>query len=173
MLTITLIVAIIICLLAMHQMKVNSESSTAALKQQVESIQHNNSIEQNKLYDEIHHLQAQVEQEKKKNEVVVSQRKSSECRTGLILETMAPILKLFENHNLKEIRWLGSPLDYIAFDFSEEDPKITFLEIKTGSSIENKRQKLIKNMIKTGRVYYEQIRINDKGITSKIEENVE
>lgn len=63
------------------------------------------------------------------------------------------------------MHFLGNPIDYVVFDFDEG--KITFLEVKSGNSKPNKRQKTVKNLIKTGRVYYEELRINEKGIKTK------
>ena len=64
------------------------------------------------------------------------------------------------------MHFLGNPIDYIVFDF--DDGKITFLEVKSGNSKPSKRQKIIKNIIKSGRIAYEEIRINERGVRTKV-----
>lgn len=111
-----------------------------------------------------------LEEERAKNGLVLSQRKSSETRLGQISENLAPFLEGFQ-HDPKDCRFLGSPIDIIAFNFNNES--IHFIEVKTGGAKESKRQKIIKNAIKCGRVYYEQLRISEKGVISKQEKNNE
>lgn len=115
-------------------------------------------------------LQEELGQEREKNRTLLSQKKSSETRLGQISEHLVPFLENC-NHDAKNMHFLGNPIDYLVFDFDE--PKIVFLEVKSGNSKPSKRQKLIKNMIKTGRIYYEEIRINQKGVTNKTVGNEE
>lgn len=103
-----------------------------------------------------------------KNKEIVSQRKSSETRLGQTTEHLLPFLEQFQ-HDVKDVRFLGSPIDLIAFDF--EKPSITFIEVKTNNAKESKRQKIIKNAIKAGHVYYEKMTLNTKGLKIKKEEN--
>lgn len=112
--------------------------------------------------------QDELGKEREKNKNLLSQKKSSETRLGQISEHLVPFL---ENcpYNPKDLHFLGNPIDYIAFDFDEG--KVVFLEIKSGNSKPSKRQKLIKNLIKTGRVFYDEIRINEKGVRHKKIEN--
>lgn len=112
---------------------------------------------------------AAFRQEKERNDKVVSQKKSSETRIGQITEHLVPFLEKFK-HDPKEVRFLGSPVDLIAFNF--EEPSITFIEVKTGNAQESKRQKTIKNIIKAGHVYYEVMRVNPKEVKVKTEENI-
>ena len=49
-----------------------------------------------------------------------------------------------------------------------DEGAITFLEVKSGNSKPSRRQKTVKHIIRSGRIFYEEIRINEKGIKSKI-----
>lgn len=109
-------------------------------------------------------------QEKDKYSKLLSQKKSSETRLGQISENLVPFLSGCP-YNPKDMHFLGNPLDYIVFDLDEG--KLIFLEVKSGNSRPSKRQKMIKNLIQTGRVYYEELRINEKGVKIKESKNVE
>lgn len=120
--------------------------------------------------DELFRTQAQLGDEREKNKKLLSQKKSSETRLGQISEHLIPFLRNCP-YDPKDLHFLGNPIDYVAFDFDEGS--ITFIEIKSGNSRTSKRQKTVKNIIKTGRVYYDEIRINEKGITVKGRDNGE
>jgi len=110
-------------------------------------------------------LEEQLGEEREKNRTILSQKKSSETRLGQISEHLVPILANCR-HNPKDMHFMGNPIDYLVFDFDEG--KITFLEVKSGNSKASKRQKTIKNIIKSSRVEYEEMRINEKGVRSKV-----
>lgn len=112
----------------------------------------------------------EIEEEKEKNKVVISQKKSSETRLGQMTEHLVPFLDGFP-YDPKDCHFLGMPIDYLVFDFDAGE--ITFVEIKTGNARESERQKKIKNIIKTGKVYYSKIRINEKGMKIQEEKNNE
>lgn len=111
------------------------------------------------------HVQEELGQEREKNRTLLSQKKSSETRLGQISEHLVPFL---ENctHDPKNMHFMGNPIDYCIFDFDQGS--ITFLEVKSGNSKPTKRQKIVKNIIKTGRVFYEEIRINEKGVKNRV-----
>lgn len=92
-------------------------------------------------------------------EKVLSQKKSSEVRTGKITEVLAPLLDTFpvdvQKHGTSTV-FLGQPVDYIHFD---PDEGVTFIEIKSGNSELSKQQQKIKECIKDGAVYWEELRI--------------
>lgn len=113
---------------------------------------------------QLEEITGKFDKEKIRNDVVISQKKSSETKLGQISEQIAPFLEGY-NHDPKETRFLGSPIDLIAFNFAK--PAITFIEIKTGDAKESKRQKIIKEAIRQGKVYYEQMRINNNGVNVK------
>ena len=63
--------------------------------------------------------------------------------------------------NPDEIVFIGSPIDLISFTDidSKDDISIDFLEIKTGNSTLNKKQKLIKEAILSKRVYFKTVQL--------------
>lgn len=106
--------------------------------------------------------------EQEKNKEIISQKKSSETRLGQVTEHLVPFLEDCR-HDPKNMHFLGQPVDYIVFDFDQGE--ITFVEVKTGNAKESHRQKTIKNIIKSGKVFYETMRINAKGVVTKKQEN--
>lgn len=113
---------------------------------------------------EMDKLQEGLDDERIKNSEILSQKKSSETRLGMISEHLVPMLAHFP-YNPEDAHFLGQPVDYIIYDLDQG--KIVFLEVKSGNSKLSKRQKIIKNIIQQGRVFYEEIRINEKGIKVK------
>ena len=109
-----------------------------------------------------------LQEQLNKNTEILSQKKSSETRLGQISEHLIPFLEECP-YDPKNMHFMGNPIDYLIFDFDEGS--ITFLEVKSGNSKPSKRQKMIKNMIKDGHVYYNEIRINEKGVKAKVVEN--
>jgi predicted Holliday junction resolvase-like endonuclease len=108
--------------------------------------------------------QKQLETEKERNREVLSQKKSSEVRLGFAAEQLVPFLSVCP-FNASDLRFLGSPIDLVAFDLDAGE--ITFIEVKTNNSKLSKRQKIIKNIIKQGRVNYAEIRVDTKGAKFK------
>jgi predicted Holliday junction resolvase-like endonuclease len=98
-------------------------------------------------------LQSQLNDEINRNAKVVSQSKSSQVRLGGIVETLAPFM--MEGYDHKRMRFLGNPIDLIAF----EEHGIYFIEIKSGDSKMSKGQKHIKKLIEAGKVYFKDFRI--------------
>jgi len=86
--------------------------------------------------------------------------RSSKILSGKTLEKLVPFLKNF-NHSPHDVRWLGDPVDLIVFDgVSEDNPqKITFVEVKFGKSELTEKQKKIRQIVKEGKVFWEEIRI--------------
>lgn len=117
---------------------------------------------------DLFNLQDELGSEREKNRNLLSQKKSSETRLGQISEHLIPFLATCP-YDPKNLHFLGNPIDYIMFDFDEGT--IVFLEVKSGNSKPSKRQKTIKNIIKSGRIFYEELRINEKGIKLKRKEN--
>ena len=91
------------------------------------------------------------------NEKILSQKKSSEVRTGQIAEQLAPFVTDF-GHDPKKAHFLGQPIDYIIF----EETGIVFKEIKSGGAQLNATQKLIKQLIQDKKIYWEEMRIDGK-----------
>lgn len=114
--------------------------------------------------------QNELGDEREKGRTLLSQKKSSETRLGQISENLVPFLTGCR-HDPKNMMFLGNPLDYLVFNLDEGE--IIFLEVKSGNSKPSKRQKTIKNLIQSGRVYYEELRVNEKGVKTKSFKNVE
>ena len=86
---------------------------------------------------------------------ILSQKKSTEVRTGYLIEKVSPFLKQFP-YEPQKTTYLGMPIDYICFD----EDKITFIEIKSGNARLTKKQKEIKNLVTQKEVYWDEIRIS-------------
>lgn len=86
-------------------------------------------------------------------------KKSTEVRTGQLVEAWAPFLNEFE-YDKKNAHFLGNPIDYVIFDKKEGVvDSIVFLEIKTGGSKLSKVQREIKKAISQGKVKFEEMKI--------------
>lgn len=86
---------------------------------------------------------------------LLSQKKSSEVRLGQISENLAPFLKDFK-YDPKKTHFMGMPIDYIIF----EEDQIIFLEIKSGKAQLSTKQRHIRDLIKEGKVIWDEMRIN-------------
>jgi predicted Holliday junction resolvase-like endonuclease len=86
--------------------------------------------------------------------------KSRAVTLGKVTEHVVPFLPGFQ-HNPKDARFIGAPVDFIIFDGLDEGEvqRITFVEVKTGSSSLNKRERQIRNVVKQRSVEWEEIRI--------------
>jgi predicted Holliday junction resolvase-like endonuclease len=86
--------------------------------------------------------------------------RSSKILSGKALEKLVPLLKDF-NHSPHDVRWLGDPIDLVVFDgASKNNPeKITFVEIKYRKGELTEKQKKIKQVIKEGKVFWEEIKV--------------
>jgi hypothetical protein len=91
---------------------------------------------------------------------ILSQKKSSEVRLGQIAEHLVPFVAGFR-YNPKDAKFLGMPIDYIVF----AEDKVVFLEVKTGGARLNKTQQRIKEQIESGKVVWEEFRLEAKGAT--------
>lgn len=96
------------------------------------------------------------------NKIILSQKKSSETRTGQIAEQLAPFLVDFP-YNPKQAHFLGMPIDYIVF----ADDKVVFLEVKSGNAQLSSRQRQIKALVEQGKVEWAEFRI--KGVSQNAE----
>jgi predicted Holliday junction resolvase-like endonuclease len=99
-------------------------------------------------------LQEKLSEQQELKAKVVSQKKSSEVRLGHIAETLAPFLDQFE-FEPEQCSFLGQPIDYISFGNEE----ITFIEVKSGNSQLNSKQRHIRNLVKDKKVNWKEIRI--------------
>lgn len=120
------------------------------------------------LTKQIEHLEQDLKVSTENNKKILSQKKSSETRLGQIGEHLVPFLEGC-SYDPKQMHFLGNPIDYLIFDLDQGE--LVFLEVKTGNSKASKRQRTIKNIIKSGNVFYEELRINQKGVTVKREDH--
>ena len=88
------------------------------------------------------------------NRVLVSRNQSLSTRYGKMTEQFMPFLKDYP-YDGRNFRFLGSPVDGIQF----EDDRIVLVEFKTGDSRLSEKQNRIKELVKKGRVFFEEIRI--------------
>ncbi len=95
------------------------------------------------------------ERERIKRDVL---EKSRAVIKGKVSEQILPLLPFFD-YNLADVRFLGSPVDYIVFDgytrVKEEgkgEIKIVFLEVKRKGSKLSKVQKQLKESVEKKRV---------------------
>jgi len=122
------------------------------------------------LQEDLFKTQEDLGLEREKSRSILSMKKSSETRLGNITENLVPILQGLP-YDSQNLRHLGTPIDYLYFNF--DDAEVVFIEVKSGNSKTSKRQKLIKNAIKAGKVYFEELRVNEQGVTVKRTKNNE
>lgn len=83
-------------------------------------------------------------------------QRSQAVTMGKVTEHLVPHLPNFQ-FNPKDARFIGSPIDFIIFDgLNEVEEKqireVVFLEIKTGASALTRRERLVRDAIRAGRV---------------------
>jgi predicted Holliday junction resolvase-like endonuclease len=145
------------------EIRVHSVTATANKKENCDLLEKYDKIEKENV--DLHEL---LKGEQDKNSTVLSQKKSSEIRIGQVAEHLIPFLSKCK-YDPKSMHFQGNPIDFIVYDLDQAE--VVFLEVKTGNSKLSKRQKTIKNIIKAGKVYYEEIRISPKGVRVKREKN--
>lgn len=111
---------------------------------------------------------AQLEQSflaiQEKNKSLLSQKTSQSVRMGEISENLLPLLSGLP-YDPRNLHHLAKPIDFIYFSYDgTEGPEITFVEVKSGGARESTRQKLIQKIIKEGKIHYDLVQINEKGI---------
>lgn len=111
-------------------------------------------IKEEKLLLNLSDLEKKLEEETENRKKVLSQKKSSEVRLGSIAETLAPFLDQFD-FDPENCTFLGKPIDYISFG----DDEITFIEVKSGKSQLNSKQRYIRDQVKSKLISWKEIRI--------------
>lgn len=101
---------------------------------------------------------------KNKNEKKIREdatKRSDLTLSGKVAENLAPLTNKL-NHDLTNLRYLGSPVDYIAFDNygKKGETKIYLIEIKTGNSKLSNNQTNLKKTVKEDKVFWETIRFD-------------
>lgn len=111
-------------------------------------------IREKDLTEKLLRLETKLTEETEARKKITSQKKSSEVRLGNIAETLAPFLDQFE-FDPENCTFLGKPIDYISF----ADDEITFIEVKSGKSQLNSRQRHIRDQVKAKLISWKEIRI--------------
>ncbi len=78
---------------------------------------------------------------------------------GLVHEQLLPILPDFP-FNPKDARFLGSPVDLVIFDGLDAGQlqRIVFIEVKTGGAGLSKRERQLRDVVRAGRVSWQEMR---------------
>jgi len=84
-----------------------------------------------------------------------SRKQSMSTRYGQISEQWLPLMESFP-YDPKQFRFLGSPIDGIAFN----EDKIVICEFKFSNSKLSKKQKAIKKLVEDGKVEWKEFRMN-------------
>lgn len=108
--------------------------------------------------DSQQHVTELIEQKR----LLLHQKKSSEVKTGAIVEQLASFLEDFP-YPEDEIKGLFQPVDLIVFRENE----VVFVEVKSGDSQLSDKQRKIRDMIEAGKVRFEVHRVNGKGYKIK------
>lgn len=90
------------------------------------------------------------------------QKISADVKMGQKSENLAPFLDEFP-YPAECVRGLFNPIDLIAFT----DDEVVFVEVKSGAAQLSEKQRRIRDNIKAGRVRFEVVRMNEKGVTIK------
>jgi predicted Holliday junction resolvase-like endonuclease len=105
---------------------------------------------------------ARVELDRWRQAEIVSIRSQAIAQSGSVIagrvgEIISPYMSEFK-YNPKDIRFVGSPIDYVVFDGMEdgEVKRIIFLEVKTGKGVLSTRQRQIRNVLHSGRVEWDE-----------------
>ena len=109
------------------------------------------------------HAALQLSQWKQENERAIRKdaiERSRAMTVGKVTEHVAPFLLDFQ-HNFKDVRFLGTPVDFVVFDGLDAGAveKITFIKITTEASPLLRRERLIREAITRGAVAWEELRL--------------
>ena len=98
---------------------------------------------------------------------VLHQKKSSEVRLGKVAENMAPFFDAWP-YDPNNFRFLGNPIDGIQFT----EDSVVFIEIKSGKAKLSNSQKLVKDLVKRGKVEFATFRVDSTGCLLKVEDSM-
>ena len=133
---------------------INLENSQQTLTIECNNLKQVNSNLETESLNKIKILSDQLDTISEQKKKITSQKKSSEVRLGHIAETLAPFLDQFQ-FDPETCVFLGKPIDYISFG----DDEITFIEVKSGKSQLNSRQRHIRDQVKSKLINWKEIRI--------------
>ena len=110
----------------------------------------------------INNLKENYDKAEKELSDLKSQQQSKSVRLGLISENVLPFHEDFK-YNVKDLVPMFRPIDYVVF----AEDEIVFLEIKVGTSQLSDKQRKIRSLIDSGKVRFEEHRINESGYSVK------
>ncbi len=143
-------------LLSINEKNLQIERATSAAEHLLEKVSENTVALENR-EGIIAGLQTTLEYEQGQYAKLISQKKSSEVRLGRISEQLSPFLDDYPR-DPRTARFIGDPLDFVHFD----PTGITFVEVKSGKSQLSKKQRMIRDHIKDGKVEFVLYRIEGK-----------
>lgn len=132
----------------------NLQSNFSQERQTLKEAKLESQAKEEKLLKDFAEIENKLLEETANRKKVTSQKKSSEVRLGGIAETLAPFLDQFD-FDPENCTFLGKPIDYISF----ADDEITFIEVKSGNSQLNKKQRHIRDQVKAKLVNWKEVRI--------------
>ncbi len=97
-----------------------------------------------------------------KRERQAAARHSRSVMAGRSAEQLVALLPEFcDRFDTEDARFLGAPVDYVVFDglCAGELDEVVLLEVKTGGSALNARERQVKRAVEEGRVRYELLRL--------------
>jgi predicted Holliday junction resolvase-like endonuclease len=89
--------------------------------------------------------------------------KSQAVTIGKVTEHFIPYLPEF-GFNPQDARFIGNPIDFVVFDGLSEGTlrQVVFVEIKTGGSTLSTRERRVRDVVQSGRIGWEQVKIKGK-----------
>ena len=87
-------------------------------------------------------------------------QRSQAVTVGKVFEQLVPYLPEFP-FNPKDVRFLGSPVDFVVFDGLNDGPvrDIVFVEVKTAGSDLTARERRVRDAVQAGRVRWSELRV--------------
>ena len=110
------------------------------------------------------YLRGKLQQWKSENERAIRAdaiERSGSVTLGKVTEHFAPYFSEFlSKYNPRDARFLGTPIDLVVFDGLDEGNlgKIVFVEVKTGASSLNQRERQVRAVVKAKEVYWDEIK---------------
>ena len=91
---------------------------------------------------------------KRRMDALAFSKQSLSTKYGKMSEQFMPFLEAYP-YDKNNFRFIGTPIDGVQF----EDDRIVFIEFKTSSSTLTTRQRLVRNLIKDGKIEFREFRI--------------
>ena len=113
-----------------------------------------------------------LEQWKAEEEAKIRRESTAQQRAVLKGKIAEQVISLFPGfpYNPADARFIGDPIDYVIFSGSsavgsgqDNEIEVILIDIKTGTSQLNKRQRCIRDAIRAGRVRWEVLRVDAHG----------